>query len=494
MKYKDGTTAQKQIGALRGPVEINATGIYDFVSVGTEGTASVSGKSKLLPIPSDIPLASQQDPAKVYASGAALLPNFHHIRPSPTENKLFFRFNPPTNTSFRGYRIRFREVIPGADPDFKTVDVGRVPLSDGFVFHELSGDYRHGTKYEWQVVVKYSAGGVETEATNCFYCRASIPMGSASGLDLINSVFNWETKDTKTVLADISAAFPAVATIIPQKWVKRQLAKYSSSDGSFMSANGATTLNAYETKRDSSSQPRLNAWFELTFQAPNQTFTSLICYRRVYSGAGAARTTAGLLAKYYGLGAWEKVTIPRGSLTHQGSGVYTVNLRGPISYYVFNSLPTGGVFKSIYGPTGQYPGAGYGALLQLSLMYPYFGVGNGNIIYPAEYLFVLNDGGEGAKAVRLTDFATDFSGSTAVGFKTQVDGIQTANQPRDDYRLISDYNGFDAGFYRNIIEALTNITVSQMTNSDFGNGFPRINSSYTNYSFYLANPVGVTVY
>jgi hypothetical protein len=127
-------------------------------------------------------------------------------------------------------------------------------------------------------------------------------------------------------------------------------------------------------------------------------------------------------------------------------------------------------------------------------MYPYFGVGNGNIIYPAEYLFVLNDGGEGTKAVRLTDFYTDVAGVTDAGFKTEVDGIQSANQPRDDYRLISDYNTFDAGFYRNINEALTNITVSQMAYDDFGRGFPRINSSYTNYSFYLANPVGVTVY
>jgi hypothetical protein len=200
------------------------------------------------------------------------------------------------------------------------------------------------------------------------------------------------------------------------------------------------------------------------------------------------------LAKYYDLGAWEKVTIPRASLTHQGSGVYTVNLRGPVSHYVFNSSPTGGLFRSVYGPTGQYPGPGYGSLLQLSQMYPYFGVGNGNILYPAEYLFVLNDGGEGAKAVRLTDFYTDTAGVTTPGFKTEVDGIQSASQSRDDYRLISDYNGFDAGFYRNINEALTNITVSQLTNEDFGRGFPRINSSFTNWSFYLANPVGVTVY
>jgi hypothetical protein len=127
-------------------------------------------------------------------------------------------------------------------------------------------------------------------------------------------------------------------------------------------------------------------------------------------------------------------------------------------------------------------------------MYPYFGVGNGNILYSAEYLFVLDDGGEGTRGCRLTDFNTDVSGATATGFRTEVDGIQSANQPRDDYRLLSDFNGFDAGFRRNLNEALTDITVQQLTSSDFGNGYPRLNANFNAWTFYLNNPVGITVY
>jgi hypothetical protein len=127
-------------------------------------------------------------------------------------------------------------------------------------------------------------------------------------------------------------------------------------------------------------------------------------------------------------------------------------------------------------------------------MYPYFGVGNGNLQYTAEYLFVLDDSGEGTQGCRLTDFYTDVAGVTSAGFRTEVDGIQSANQPRDDYRLLSDFNGFDTGFRRNLNEALTDITVQQLTTSDFGNGAPRLNANFNAWTFYLANPVGITVY
>jgi hypothetical protein len=497
LKYRDGTTARKQIGVLRGPVEINSTGLYNFVTVGTEPTASASARSTAIPTGFQLPLASQQDPAIIYNTGQDLLPNFYRIRCSGQDSKIQFFFNVPANNRFRGYRIRYRPVVPGSDPDFITVDTGITAGQDGYIFYELNNNYSHSTRYEWMISALYRDNSNNTvDANNCFYARAAIPFNVPSGTELLNNFFNFETKNSRTTLGEISDAFPAVATIIPQRWVKKQLARFVSTDGAFTTGNGSSRLNAYEVRRDLTNQPRLNAWFELTFQAPNQTFTSLNVYRRVFSSAGAARTTATTsIAKYYDLGAWEKVVIPRASLTHQGSGVYTVNVRGPISHYAFNNLPTGGLFRPIYGPTGSYPGAGYPAALpQLTQRYPYFGVGNGNILYTAEYLFVLDDGGEGTRGARLTDFFTDVSGATTTGFRTDVDGIQSANQPRDDYRLISDYNGFDAGFRRNINEALTSITVQQLANEDFGRQFPRLNSAFTDWTFYLANPTGVTVY
>jgi hypothetical protein len=504
LKYKDGTTALKQLGTGRGLVEQSGTppfiGAYNFPVFGTDPTATAPVKSTAVPAGFELPLASQQDPAIVYNTGQDLLPNFFRIRSSPTESRVQFFFNPPSNSRFRGYRIRYRPVVPGSDPDFVTLDVPTTVGQDGKIFFELNSNYSHSTKYEWMISALYrDNAGLTQDANNCFYCRAQVGT-QPSGTELLNNVFNFETKDSKTVLGEITAAFPAVATIVPQRWVKKQTARFVSTDSTFILGESGTRRGSSEIRRDTTGQPRLNAWFELTFQAPNQTFTSLIVYRRVFSAAGAARTSAGTFAKYYDLGAWEKVVIPRASLTHQGSGVYTVNIRGPISHYAFNSTPNSTLFRNGYGPTGSYPITGFGAssLLRLNQMYPYFGVGNGNILYPAEYLFVLDDSGEGTQGCRLTDFYTDVSGVTSAGFRTEVDGIQSANQPRDDYRLLSDFNGFDAGFGRNLNEALTfsgnNISIGQMTTSDFGNSAPRLNSAGTAWLFFLENPVGITVY
>jgi hypothetical protein len=131
-------------------------------------------------------------------------------------------------------------------------------------------------------------------------------------------------------------------------------------------------------------------------------------------------------------------------------------------------------------------------------MYPYFGVGNASTSnrtqpYYAEYIFVLKEGGtEGTKGLRLTQFQTDMENLEG-RFSPSVDGIQTANIPKDDFVTIANYNGLQAGYGRNISEALTNITVSQMATEQNGNGVPRINSTWTGFTFpdaFLADPVG----
>jgi hypothetical protein len=132
-------------------------------------------------------------------------------------------------------------------------------------------------------------------------------------------------------------------------------------------------------------------------------------------------------------------------------------------------------------------------------MYPYYGLGNDRSsgVYQAEFLFVLDDGGEGAKALRVTEFYTDtFGNATTEGFKTSVDGFITASILKDNYVNISDYNTFDAGFSRNINEALTGITLGQMAADANGRVFPKVNSTWTGWlsNYFLSNPAGVTVY
>jgi hypothetical protein len=505
LKYADGTTAKKQLVGTNVPVEINVTGENDFISMGTFPNSSVNTRSVDIPSGYTIPLLSQQNPATVYNTAQDLLPNFFSITTS-VENKIFFRFNPPTNNSFRGYRIRYREIVPGADPDFKVVDIGKTAGSDNKIFFELSGDYRHSTRYQWMITVRYfdKIANTEKEGNNGFYSQALIRNDVPSGTNLVNSYFNFETKDTKSILNLLSDAFPAPAALIAQKWVKRQLVKDSSTDNKFLRVS-APGISA-DVRLDDSNQARLNSWYEFQFQAPNQTFTSLIIYRRVFSASGVTRTTVTASgAKYYNLGPWEKVTVPRTSLTHIGSGVYNVAVRGPINFNVFDpnyqvsGFATRTLFAEPYhAPPNKFPYKG--AVPFLELMYPYYGLGNNRSsgAYQAEFLFVLDDGGEGAKALRVTEFYTDtFGDATTAGFKTSVDGFVSANIAKDNYVNISDYNSFDAGFSRNINEALTNITTAQLAASaNFNAAFPRVNSSWTNWNDdrFLANPSGITVY
>lgn len=501
LKYKDGTTAKKQIYTTNAPVEIDGLGNWNFAVVGNKAGSTTANPAKSVDIPAgfELPLLSQQDPTLTYNTGQDILPNFATIKANGTSSIIYFRFNPPTNNKFRGYRIRYRPVQPGADPDFIVKDTSTQPLQDGLIYFDLNSDYSHSTKYEWMISALYkdNSGNI-VDAKNCFYCRAAIPFGVPSGTELLNNYFNFETKDSKTTLGQITDAFPAVATIVPQKWIKHQDVKYSGTDSSFIPANPSVgAVTGWDVKKDSAGQPRINTWYQLQFQAPNQTFTSLIVYRRVFSASGSTQAGNSIYKKYTNLGPWEKVVIPRTSLTDLGSAVYSVNLRGAVHPYYFNSnASASALVRPAFGPTGAYPEyLSATGQTRITPAYPYWGVGSGTALASStvEYLFVLDDSGEGTKGVRLTEFYSDASGALAAGFKTDVDGIQSANIPRDDYRILADYNSYDSGYGRNLNEALTSVLTSKLTTSDWSDVYPKYNTS-TKVWTYLAGPSGTTLY
>jgi hypothetical protein len=195
---------------------------------------------------------------------------------------------------------------------------------------------------------------------------------------------------------------------------------------------------------------------------PNDTFDALVIHRRVWDKNGAARTSIGTVAKYNALGIWEKVLVTRASMTKGSDGFYTVNIRGPIDPELFNPAyqVTAGnnLFKSQFA-SGSYPSYSSPPFDQTGV-YPYYGVGNTTWSYAAntawaEFLFSIKDAGvEQTRAIRLTDFYTP--STAADGFKTETDGfLGTANVRKDDIVTISDFNTFEAGYSRNINEAIT---------------------------------------
>jgi hypothetical protein len=248
----------------------------------------------------------------------------------------------------------------------------------------------------------------------------------------------------------------------------------------------------------------LGTYYKLTFTTPNDTFDNITVWRRWYDRTAAAgnQTT---VAKYYGLGAWEKIEIPRTSLT-KADGVYTVNLRGPLSPGLFEpyyGVATGKtLFKSYYGPDGNWPNTGG---LVTNSLYPYAGCGNTNFSSTTntgwvEFLLAIKDVGVlSEKATYLTDFNT--AGSSP-NYRESTDGFVSSNVDKLTVKTLSDYNNFTAGYKRNLNEAITSVALDKLVLPDnptlYNLGGAPYRVSFTTPPanwIYLSGPVnGDTVY
>jgi hypothetical protein len=412
-----------------------------------------------------------------------------------------------------------REIVPGTDPGFTTFEVGAVldPVTLT-IFHTITdGGFRLNTFFDWVVTAQYwdPITATTLDSDNSLVCRANVPTNAFQvyGNQLVNSVFNWTTQNTKTALNALDAPFEGVPTPGLKTWVKKQLRQDPSAsqlpsfyrDGyygvyNYAGGAGGGPRDAYMTFTGTTATNwKLSTYYTLTFTTPNDTFTNIIVYRRVYNADSATRlaNTAGV-AKYKGLGAWEKITVPRASITKSG-GVYTLNLRGPLSPALFDDKYeiTAGktLYQNIYGPSGNWPANNSGVVI--NTVYPYWGVGNGpgtnmNIV---EFLFSIEDAGVVSdKAARVTDFSVPF---TLGSYTAESDGFISGNVNKLNVVNVSDYNNFVAGYGRNISEALTSINLNQLVLIG-GTTVP-----YSNVSFYatpsanwirLQGPDGVTVY
>jgi hypothetical protein len=208
------------------------------------------------------------------------------------------------------------------------------------------------------------------------------------------------------------------------------------------------------------------------------------------------------MTDFAGLGPWERVSVDLSALPTDSEGFKTINVRGPLSPLMFDEfyqviLGRNNLFDKSYGPNpSRFPDPAFP--YARSDYYPYHGHGNSplgpTVETWCEYLFVLRTGTtEESRGLLLRDFYTP---GVTIGpaYQKEVDGFATGNVSKDTVVQLSLLNNFIPGYRRNLNEALTDITVQQMTTSDFGNGAPRLNANVNGYTFYLANPVGITVY
>ena len=472
LTYTNGTAALKQLGPSKANVE-QFTGLYNFVAVGTGGggnaaTDTVVNRVSSQLIPTGFSLKTvDENPNKAYSSGAALIPNIADIRSANTQPILTFSFNPPTNTKWRGYKIRYRPVVPGTNQQFYEKDSGfAVDLVTGQVTTSLNGGaFSLNNSFDWVITAQYfdTASSSVKDSDTSLVCRASIQQNLGSYYNvapgLLNTIMTFQQQDTTTALNSLRTAFPALPTPSPNSWIKKsqQPADYNNQITQLY-GNGDGPPDGYRT---GGGLPfNLNSYYQFKFQMPNDTFDALVVHRRVYDKNGAAKTTTTTVAKYNGLGIWEKVLVPRASMTKGSDGFYTVNVRGPIDPELFNPAyqVTAGnnLIKSQFA-SGYYPDATDAN--KLTGVYPYYGAGNTTWTYSAntywaEFLFSIKDAGtEQTRAIRLTDFYTPTL--AADGFKTAIDGFLSGNVRKDDIVTIADFNTFEAGYSRNINEAIT---------------------------------------
>ena len=513
--YKDGKPATKYLPVGRGNVESFTGAFTGFITYGVYSGSNISASVNYLDIPAGFSILTVDQAPPGPKPGSEIIPSIKNMNSDYTKNVLRWEFEKPPGTKFTGFKIRMREIIPGTDPGFTTFEVGAV-LNEvtATIFHTITdGGFRLNTFYDWVVTAQYWNGSNTVDSDNSLVCRANVPVNAFQvyGNQLVNSVFNWTTQNTKTALNALDAPFAGVPTPGLKTWIKRQSSKEPSAsqppafyrDGVFGIYNysggaGGGPRDAYMTFSGTTvTNWKLSTYYTLTFTTPNDTFNSIIVYRRVYDAVAAAGTNP-RAAKYFGLGAWEKIEIARTSITKAG-GVYTLNLRGPIHtnlfepYYQIQSGKT--LYRSEYGASGNWPLFNSGVVI--NSIYPYWGVGNGGGTYNTivEFLFVIKDVGVVSdKAARVTDFSVPF---TLGDYTFESDGFISGNVNKLNVVNVSDYNNFVAGYGRNINEALEGINLNQL-HVYGGTTIPYSNVSYYNTPsanwIRLQGPDGVTVY
>jgi hypothetical protein len=479
--YADGTPAEKQFGPVRGAVEV-FNGLYDFITVGTSPYSSGSAKSQL--IPTDFTIATtDQDPNKSVVVGADIIAGISAIAMNRTTPRLTWNFNAVSNSKFRGFKIRYRPVISGDSPAFNEITTSAIPNEFNLITKVLEEPtFQYNQTYDWVITAQISSGGQIIDADNSLVSRKKILTTDADYSTLYDQ-FNFKIKNTQEALTELRTAFPGEPVLNAKSWTK------------VMDTNTAAVSNGPpQDIRKASNQYYINHWYSLRCQVPT-TATAVILYRRVYNVNGEKATTVSTLAKYWPLGAWERVRIPISSLTADAEGWYNINVRGPVDHTLFNSyyqVPNGpntaAKYSTIY--RNKWPNNSTSGLTD---MYPYAGAGNNHVTASAtrwmQYLFVLEISSvEQSKGLLLRDFHVP---TTSFVIQNNVDGFVSGNVPRDQIVTVSDFNTLDSGFDRRLDEAYTSIGLNNLVWNIYTVPY-KLNS--TSYNSFIAAADGVTLY
>jgi hypothetical protein len=351
-------------------------------------------------------------------------------------NGILINLNPPATADrsyWYGQTIRYRPFTPGSNPAFTSIlDKTVTPIVDGTIPVIIS-PIVYDQKYEIVITPYVSVSGTKRDADNSWYGVGFVNNSTTSIIfppdGNWNFNFNWQNVLTSSALQTINTAFAppvmADATV--------QLSQFDS-----YNVNGNYTSDSV----DNGSSFVLQSYHKLAYSGVGITnYKGVRIYRRSIQppSGGVIETTGGAFAKYYGWGRWEYIDTTATSTT----------LRGPTS---------AAEFYSYYEVTGY---AGNTNLLNKGYQGAYNGLlaNNGkNQILPAnmgnqQFLIV----------VQFTDNSFSTKGLLINVAKSKSSSPNPYNQLKPNLPQVvslSTYNGYTAGYSRNLSEARSVLAAS----------------------------------
>ena len=263
-----------------------------------------------------------------------------------TNGQIRFAFNPPHSSAlsyWRGVRILYRPVDPGANPQYTTFDSLSTSLdtsSQNVVI--LNNEYDR--LYEYVIVPLVYQSSARVNGENAWYGKASIHntvtrSGYPSNGEWLLAT-SWSQTTTSQALGQITTGFaPADPTIV--------ISQFKTISDRALNSNGYV---------DRTTDWGVHVYYRLGFKISHiSSFTELHIFRRSNNGNPLAYDAV-KNPQSYGLGPWEKIVLPVANCL--GSGLETVvNLRAPISYQNITTTQitaptTSTVYRTIGGVVG----------------------------------------------------------------------------------------------------------------------------------------------
>jgi hypothetical protein len=342
-------------------------------------------------------------------------------------SQMYFNIQPPNvsnRANWYGVRVRYRKVpLAGGTVAFDRVDAFPVPVIDG-IWQIKIGSTANPIEYdptEYQIiltpVVRYS--GSVTEASTSWIGQGRLIRDSANHF----TRFNFKTIESAKIPEIAAQPFTTATPIaLVKNWIK---------------IRGTNTGYAVNFE-----------YHQLDFNVSHVSgLTGVRIYRRSNLGNSAGPPSA-TTAKHFGLGIWEYIDVNTGvggNATTLANGDIRINLRYPIDHFQFDQN---------FGIT-----ATASLLRQSPLPWP-----TGKIVSPSApdiIIVVYTSAGPSPKGQLLRKFATN--------------QLTMISPYADEILDLNAYNGYTAGYLRNISNAVPSYTTNLRATSSVAYSAPTAN-------------------